>query len=258
MVNNVCAVFLCDKAYFHKFIYTCDQLVTSGNYNGNICLVIGDDLVNDSLLDCDTIKNNNVIVKHFPNIQFTDDFLDAQEKMDRPSHWFQKLFQFHKFHLFKTFFRQWDYIFYLDCGITIFSDVSPMVHEFTENTLLAHSDAYPTYERKLHDQFDKDNVEHFTKLNNTFDLNIDYFQTTIMLYDTKIIEHDTYDNLLKLLKTYPISITNDQGIIALYFTNIKPLFKQIKTHNEHKYFYDYLARDYWDNYWDAYIMLKMV
>jgi len=41
-----------------------------------------------------------------------------------------------------------------------------------------------------------------------------------MLYDTKIIENDTYDILLNLLIEYPISITNDQGIIALYLTNI--------------------------------------
>ena len=85
-------------------------------------------------------------------------------------------------------------------------------------------------------------------------MNDDYFQTTIMLYDTKIIENDTYDNLLNLLIEYPISITNDQGIIALYFTNIKPLFKQIKTHNEFIYFYDYLSR----NNNNKYIMLKSI
>jgi hypothetical protein len=124
----------------------------------------------------------------------------------------------------------------------------------SENTLLAHSDAYPTYEWKLHAQFCKSNSEYFTKLNDTYKLNIDYFQTTIMLYDTKIIKNDTYDNLLKLLLKYPISITNDQGIIALYFTNIEPLFKQIKTNDENKYFYDYLSR----NPNNKYIMLKSI
>ena len=69
-------------------------------------------------------------------------------------------------------------------------------------------------------------------------MNNDYFQTTIMLYDTKIIENDTYDILLNLLIEYPISITNDQGIIALYLTNIQPLFKQIKTDNECIYLYE--------------------
>jgi hypothetical protein len=230
--NNICIVFLCDKAYFNKFIYTCNQLVTNGKYNGTICLVIGDDLYNDKLLDCDTVNNNNIIIKYFPDIQFTNIFLNIQEKMIRLPHWFQKKFQFHKLHLFNTFFKQWDFIFYLDCGITIFSDISPIINEISENTLLAHSDAYPTYEWKLHNQFNKNNTEYFTKLNNTYNLNIDYFQTTIMLYDTKIIENNTFDCLLNLLETYPISITNDQGIIALYFTNIKPVFKQIKTHNQ--------------------------
>lgn len=69
---------MCDKAYFSKFIYTCSQLLTNGNYKGDICLVIGDDLYNDTILDCDIIKNNNnyIIIKHFPNIQFTDEFLE--------------------------------------------------------------------------------------------------------------------------------------------------------------------------------------
>jgi hypothetical protein len=254
MVKDICVVFLCDKSYFNKFVYTCNQLIDNGKYKGNICLVIGDDLHNNELLNCDIIKNNNIIVKYFPNISFSNNFLDIQRKMNRPSHWFQKLFQFHKFHLFNTFFKQWDYIFYLDCGINIFSDISPIINEITENTLLAHSDAYPSYEWKLHNQFDKNNIEYFSKLNDTYNLNNDYFQTTIMLYDTKIITDDTYNNLLNLLIEYPISVTNDQGIIALYFTNIQPIFKQIRMFNEFTHFYDYLAR----NNNNKYIMLKSI
>ena len=74
-----------------------------------------------------------------------------------------------------------------------------------------------------------------------------------MLYDTRIIEQNTYDNLLNLTYEYPISRTNEQGVLALYFTNIKPLFKQIKTHNEHTHYYDCLSRDTNNNY----IMLKI-
>lgn len=253
-MTSICVVFLCDKAYFHKFIYTCNQLLTNGNYKGNICLVIGDDLKNDELLKHDMIVKNNIVVKYFPNIEFTKEFLEIQYHINRPAHWYQKMFQYHKLHLFNTFFKQWDYIFYLDCGITIFSDIEPMIQECKPNTLLAHSDAYPTYQWKLHNQFDKDRTDYFTKLNNTYKLNIDYFQTTIMLYDTKIILEHTYNELVNLLLEYPISITNDQGIIALYFTNNKPLFQQIKTNNYDTFFYDYLSRN--EKY--KYIMLKSV
>lgn len=252
--NDICAVFLCDKAYFNKFIYTCDQLVTKGKYKGNICLVIGDDLQGNPLLECNTIKNNNVIIKHFPDIQFSSSFMDIQKSLERSPHWIKKVFQFHKLHLFSTFFKQWKTILYLDCGITIYSDVSPMINERVENILLAHCDGYPKHEWKLSCQFDHTKPEYFTKLKQKFNLNIDHFQTTVMLYDTSIIQDDTYDNLLALLLEYPICITNDQGIIALYFTVIHPVFKQLKIKNDHTYFYDYLSRN--NSY--KYIMLKMV
>jgi len=254
IMKDVCVVFLCNKAYFHKFINTCNQLITNGKYNGNICLVVGDDLNNDKVLDVDFIKKNNITIKYFPNISFSNDFLIVNDKIKSDGRNLSKKFQWHKLHLFNTFFKRWDYIFYIDCGMNIFSDISPILNEVTENTLLAHSDAYPTYEWKLHTQFDKNNTEFFTKLDKTYKLNIDYFQTTIMLYDTKIIQDDTYDNLLKLSMEYPISRTNEQGIMALYFTNIQPLFKQIKTHNEDIYFYDYLSR----NNNNKYIMLKSI
>jgi hypothetical protein len=252
--NNVCVVFVCDKNYFHKFITTCTQLIHIGKYNGTICLVVGDDLHNDELLHCEFIKNNNIVIKYFPNISFSNEFLEINNKVNCDGRNRTKKFQWHKLHLFNVFFKQWNYIFYIDCGMTIFDDVSPMLSEVTENTLLAHSDAYPTYEWKLHVQFDKDIIEYFSLLNSKYNLDIDYFQTGIMLYDTKIIEEDTYHNLLHLSYEYPICRTNEQGIIALYFTNIKPLFKQIKTHNEYTHFYDSLSR----NTNNKYIMLKML
>jgi len=63
MDMNICVVFVCNKAYFNKFIYTCNQLLTNGKYNGNICLVIGDDLLNDELLNSDIIIKNKIIIK---------------------------------------------------------------------------------------------------------------------------------------------------------------------------------------------------
>ena len=233
---------------------TCNQVITNGKYKGNICLVVGDDLQNDESLNCDFIKDNNIKIKYFPNIQFQNEFLIVNNDIKTVGRNLTKKFQWHKLHLFNTFFKQWNYIFYIDCGMKIFSYISPIINEVYENTLLAHSDAYPTYEWKLSCQFDETNTNLFTKLNNIYNLNLDYFQTTMLLYDTKIIQNDTYDNLLKLSIEYPISKTNEQGIIALYFTNVQPLFRQIKTHNEVIYFYDYLSRNKDNNY----IMLKCI
>ena len=239
--RDVCAVFLCDKAYFNKFLHTCSQLITNGKYTGQICLVVGDDLNNDTMLHHPLIVQNNIMIKYFPNLQFTPEFLYIQQNIDRESHWYRKIFQYHKLHLFNTFFKQWNYIFYLDCGLTIFDDINPIINERTPNKLLAHSDAFPKYEWKLHNQFDK-NSKYFSSLSDKYNLNIDYCQTTIMLYDTSIIEEDTFNNLYNLMNEYPISITNDQGLVALYFTNIKPHFEQLRIKNDDTYFYDYHRR----------------
>ena len=55
----------------------------------------------------------------------------------------------YKLHLFNAFFKEWNYILYLDCGMNIFGDILPILEEATINTLLAHSVSYPTYELKL-------------------------------------------------------------------------------------------------------------
>ena len=238
MDDKICVVFLCNKAYFEKFLYTCILLFRDGKYRGDICLVIGDDLYNSHLLQHPFILRNKIIVKYFMDFYFDDDFLRIQKSLDRSEDWFKKIFQYHKFHLFNTYFKRWDYIFYLDCDITIMSDIAPMIQSRQPNTLLAHSDAYPKYEWKLDWQFVKHNP-YYEKLNKKYNLTTDYFQTTMMLYDTRIIEPDTMENLYNLVKEYPISVTNDQGIVSLYFTNIKPLYKQIQIQNDDTYFYDY-------------------
>ena len=248
-----CVVFVCNNSYFYKFINTCNELITNGKYTGDICLVIGNDLLNNDVLKCDMIINNKIIIKHFPDIVFTTEWKNINNNIETDGRNLTKTFQWHKLHLFNTFFKQWEYIFFIDCGMSIFSDISPMLNEIQKNTLLAHSDAYPTYEWKLHVQFCKKNKEYFTKLSTTYDLDIDYFQTGIMLFDTEIITENTFTDLLNLAFEYPISRTNEQAIVALYFTTIKPLFKQIKTHNENTHFYDCLTR----NINNKYIMLKI-
>jgi hypothetical protein len=253
-MEKFCCTFVCNKAYFEKFMYTCNLLITKGNYKGEICLVIGDDLNNDETRSHDFIVKNNIIIKYFPDLKFPEEFLTTAKSLKRDPHWFPKLFQYHKFYLFDTYFKKWDYIFYLDCGITIFSDISPMVKLATKNRLLAHSDAHPAYIWKLSIQFDQTN-ELFKELNENFDLEISYPQTTIMLYSTEIIKKETFKEIYELTLKYPISKTNDQGMISLYFTNVKNLWRQIQTRDGNNFYYDYLIGE---NKGKSFIMVKSV
>jgi lipopolysaccharide biosynthesis glycosyltransferase len=133
--------------------------------------------------------------------------------------------------LFTPFFKQWRYIFYIDCGAKIYNNIAPILQTATPDTLLAHSDAYPTYQWKLSCQF-------IEKLD--LDLDTDYFQSTIMLFDTSIIEDDTFQQLYALTEKYPVSTTNDQGILNLYF---KKKWKQIPMGDDTTYYYDFNVRN---------------
>jgi hypothetical protein len=65
----------------------------------------------------------------------------------------------------------------------------------------------------------------------------------MMLFDSNIINIETKNNIYKLAILYPISKTNEQGIIALYFTNIDKRFKPLKINNNFYNLYDYNIRD---------------
>lgn len=249
-MNDVCVVMLCNKAYFDKFIQTYGDLRTKGCYTGPVCLVIGDDLLGHPGL---STLEGNLTIKHFPDIAFTDTFIEVQHDIPRERHWFRKRFQYHKFYLFHPYFKQWNYVFYIDCGVLIFRDISPILDERKPSILLAHSNGYPTYTIQLNAEFSTD-TEHYERLDKAYNLHIDSFQTTIMLYDTGIITATTVEKLISLAEEYPISITNDQGIIGLYFSAIHPQWEQLKIKNDDTHFYDYGPRGTLN---DVYIMTKL-
>ena len=244
-MTKLCVVFVCNKKYLNKFKYTYNLLHRYGKYKGDVTLIIGDDLnIND-------IKIKKLNVVKFKDIIFNSNFHAVNKNIESDNRNITKKFQWHKLHLFNTFFKKWDYILYLDCGMKIYNDISPIIAECTKNKLLAHSDAYPTYKWKLYDQFDTSH-QLYNKLTDKYNFDIDYFQTTMLLYDTNIITDTLFDELYDLSQKYPISKTNEQGIMSFYFIN-KKLWKQIKIKEDDIYYYDYLKR----NIKNKYIMTKI-
>ena len=216
-MNKQCVVFVCNTKYWSKLLNSIKDLVTIGNYKGDIVVIIGNDKnEKDEEVKLSKYIGKNVIVKKFPDINFGNEFNKYFKTLKRLKRWVHREFQYHKFYVFDKFFKKWDNIFYIDCGMKIVRDINPMLKLFKENTILAHSDGWPTYENKLLCQFDKTQNK-YKDLEKEFELNVDYFQTTIMMFDTKIIKDNTVEELINLTKKYPISITNDQGMIALYW-----------------------------------------
>jgi hypothetical protein len=252
MNSKICTVLVTNDAFFDRCLNTLKSIL-SYEYRDDICIVIGDDLLGSEKLHHPLFKTNNVIIKHFPDIIFSEKFIEKFNSMPRDEHWRRKKFQYHKFNLFNVFFKQWDYVFYVDSGMKIFSSIIPIIDSRKEGKFLAHSDPYPDYNYNLEIQFQQDDPQ-FEIMSKKYNLKIDFPQTTIMLYDTSIIHNDTFDDLVKLAEENNISRTNDQGIIALYYTNIVPLWEQIQLENNETWFYDYNLRPNKTN--KPHIMLK--
>jgi hypothetical protein len=148
---SICAVFVCNAAYFDKFTRTCTDLITIGQFAGPICLLAADDLAETPLLrNSPLVRTGRVEVVHLaPDLNFPPEWLEKWRAIDREPHWLRKIVQFNKFYVFHRRFRAYDYVLYLDCGIHVLAPVQPLLEEAAPGVLLAHSDAYPKYERKL-------------------------------------------------------------------------------------------------------------
>jgi hypothetical protein len=236
-MDSFCVAFVCNFRYLDKFFDTCKTLIDVGEYDGPIVLIVGNDINVDALNKHPFLKKNKqIMVKYFPDVTFSKEVSTKIDNTNRQCGKFgYKLFQYHKYHLFTPFFKHWRYVFYIDCGAKIYNNIAPILQTVEPNTLLAHSDAYPTYQWKLRCQF--------LEIDTKFDLNIDYFQSTIMLFDTSIIEDNTFQQLYELTEKYPVSTTNDQGILNLYFNCIQKKWKQIALGDENTYYYDFCVRN---------------
>lgn len=245
MSKSLCVAFVCNFKYLRKFVETCSALIDVGEYTGQIVLIVGDDINVKGLYTHPFIKlhADQIIIHYCPNIIFNAEtnakMTDVNTKSGKFGH---KLFQYHKYHVFTPFLKQWDYVFYIDCGTKIYAPIFPLINCLKPNLLLAQSDAYPSYKWKLSGQFKNYFPEIYQNLCNKWNLDIDYFQSTIMMFDTSIIEDNTFRDLCDLTESYPISGTNDQGILNLYFICIKNKWEQIPLGNEQTYFYDFHVR----------------
>jgi hypothetical protein len=240
---------MCDRLYLEKAKNTIKELREIGKYQDDVVLIIGDDLKNEDIVI------DNVIIKHFPNIDRRSIVDILRKKPIFDGREVNKIFQWHKIHVFDVYFKQWKKCLYIDSGMHIFNPIYKIIDLDCTNKLIAHSDAYPTYEWRLNFQFDYIQFpELFKELSSTYNLEIDYFQSTFLLYDTNIIDDDTKNNLLELANKFINSKTNEQGIMNIYFNCTKKIWEPSRIKDEETYYYDFFERN--NLRCTNYIMLK--
>lgn len=251
------AITLCsNNNYIIRAINLIQQIKTIGKWNHDIIFFYDNELDKQYI---DLLQRFNIIIKEFPKIDVSvpQKILNRATMLDYPAR--DKTFQYHKFYTFDTYFKQWDRILYIDCGIHIYGPLQRMFNIDPGQTLMAHNNnTYPILTWKLNHEFELRNETNIVNtLYQNFGTELDNlysFQSTIMLYNTSIIENNMVDDLIYLMNKYPISKANDQGIFNLYFVAIKKIWKQIPTYDCDGFLYDFLERD--NNNYTNYLMLK--
>ncbi len=226
------------KKYFNVFI---NDLRNNGNYQGEVLIVT--DYFTPTFMFPKILFDSRVKVRRFKRIKFSPDAKHSFRNLNtnnQPNRYLNKPFQWHKVNLFNTKLKKWKHIFYMDINMHIHHDINTILQNKPENSLQARADGYPDFQWTLSNQFDKSS-ENFVQLKKKFNLEINYyFQTGIMFFDTSIIKKQTKQEIIQLAEEYPISITNEQGIMNLYFIFKKNIYEDLPVHTN-----DGLVYYYW-------------
>ena len=210
------------RKYLKKFI---NNLRKEGKYKGDV-VVITSKLTPIFLYKLSNFKNVHFL--KFKRIKFdkkTEASLKSLDTGSEPNRHINKNFQWNKLHLFDINLKKWDFIFYMDINMTIHKNLSSLFNIKPVNKIFANQDYSLKEEWTLGGQFDNTKPI-YRELENNYDLNIkNYFQSGILYFDTNIIEVSTKNKILDIVRKYPISKTNEQGILNIYFLFIKKLFK---------------------------------
>jgi alpha-N-acetylglucosamine transferase len=249
MTDKTCVITFCNSAYLNQVKYTISALRSIGKYNGDIVLMVSDDLKNL------TLDDDRVIVKYFPLFDWTNVLQKLNGISTSDGRDLYRRIQWQKINTFDPYFKNWDKCLFIDGGMIISKPVDKILNLDCTGKFLAHSDSYPEYRNKLNCQFESNRFkELYEELNSIYDLNIDYFQTTMYLFDTKIIQENTIKRLLELGNKFINTRTNEQAIMNLLMNCELNIWEQIQIKDSETYYYDFIERS--GKKFNDYIMIK--
>jgi len=225
--------------YFKKFYYNLRQ---NGNFKYDLVVLTSYNLFTFGYQIFTLLMYKNVKFQRNRKIKFTKDAEKSLKNLNtgsQPNRHLNKRFQWHKINLFDSKIKKYDFVLYLDINMTIHFDINPLLSEYPISKLYAKADGFPRYERKLKSQFDTTKFQ-YTELNKNYNLEFTkYFQTGLLYFDTNIVNLETKKNLINLVDLYPITTTNEQAIMNLYFAFDNDFYEELPDESDDmmNYFY---------------------
>ena len=155
-----------------------------------------------------------------------DDDEDRTKRVTRSFAYYLKL------SMFSNYFKQWNRVLWMDGRNQIHYPLAPFFTDINSTgALLANPDAWPRASNlwPTRSQFFSDcNPKLFDQLNKRYDLDREHFQSTLMLFDTTIIDDtNTLINLAKLYQEFGEITGGDQGILSLHFSQDRGVYKHL-------------------------------
>mgnify|MGYP006097198467 CR=1 FL=1 len=215
-------------------------LEKKGNYNDDVVVLTNN--LSPAWLIKRLVSYPKITIVKLPNVKFpktTRRIYLSLETNGQPNRFKHKKFQWFKINLFNEVMKQWKVILYLDINLTIHHDINGIFNLEPSDCLYAKADGYPEYAKKLSSQFDNSHYL-YKSLKKNYDLDdINYFQTGLLYFDTSIIHKNMVQEIMDLAINYPLSVTNEQGIINLLFQSNSYKYRQIPEIIDGRLFYYY-------------------
>ncbi len=238
-------VLLANEPYIERALHTIFQARSVGEWHDDIVLMGPESLMSyKPVVERLQALEVKFVAIPFREIASVKPFWEKHKDHENYEYVKSHPYIYQKFFVFHPMFKAWDVVFYLDSGCVIQGTLERMKTMCTpRHFLYAHSDSYPFYTyRSLDCQFRLGIADPELKkeIETTYNLDIDYFQSTLMIYNTNILEENTIDRLYQLAEKYPMSTRMDQGILNLYWTCERKLWRQIPLQDQEGFLYNFL------------------
>jgi hypothetical protein len=249
-----------DVAYFPRAVRTIEDLRSAGGWSGEVVLLSVGFRPPDEVLDTHRVTCREVA--HVP----TDGLVAAlRERPIRPmpdGRHFGKLAQWDKLQVFDPWMQRWDRVVYLDAGLRVFDRVDPLLSIDWRGKLTAPDDALPGDNgKRFRCQLDLDaNPTVRDRLLADFGawiLDARYFLNCLWVLDTRLIDRCSRAELEEGMNRYPISLTNEMGIMNLCFHFRHRVWQPLPERAEHgKHIFGWSERNYPGTTWRDFHFLK--
>jgi len=248
--KRICVATYTDAKYLERAKRTIRDIRVKGQYFGDL-VVMTDGLFK---IDQRYINKMNLIVREYPDVDVSSLLpkIRSHPFNNSDGREYTKLKQWNKFYVFDTYFKQWDFVFFVDAGLRIFDNIEYFYPQFRENAIVAMDDGHPEFTKKFTSQIELSNISVVEKLKTIYDINSSYFLNCLFIFDTSLITDHTLSDLIDLMNEYPICKTNEMAIMNIYFH--KSWIPMNIYLQRSKILFDWTERN--GNSWNNYVSLK--